>query len=72
MSLIRCSFCGRSQNDVRRLVAASTSETAICNGCVARAVEVLVSNNDEPADPVFIVTPEGAALVARMSGEMRA
>ena len=69
MCIVRCSFCGRSQNDVPRLVASSTSATAICAPCVIRCVEVLISGNDEPATPMFVTTPGGEALAARMVGE---
>ncbi|MFV0420869.1 ClpX C4-type zinc finger protein [Oleidesulfovibrio sp.] len=39
-----CSFCGKSQKDVKRLVANSGDPlVAICDECVLLCVEILIS-----------------------------
>ncbi|HEX4767233.1 MAG TPA: ClpX C4-type zinc finger protein [Lichenihabitans sp.] len=70
MSLVRCAFCGRSQNDVARLVASNTSDAAICAPCVVRVVEVLITGADEPTEPAVSLTPEGQMLAARIAGRV--
>ncbi|MGH2558175.1 MAG: ClpX C4-type zinc finger protein [Thermomicrobiales bacterium] len=37
----RCSFCNKSQAEVRRLVFAQPSGVAICNECAAMVMEIL-------------------------------
>ncbi len=71
MSLVRCSFCGRSQNDVARLVASNTSDAAICAPCVVRSVEVLITGSDEPDERAVTMTPEGQMLAAKIAGQGR-
>ncbi len=70
MSLVRCSFCGRSQNDVARLVASNTSDAAICAPCVVRCVEVLITGADEPGESAIVMTPEGQMLAAKIVGQV--
>jgi hypothetical protein len=38
---LRCSFCGKSQREVKGLVAAGDSGPFICNECVGVCIEVL-------------------------------
>lgn len=72
MALVRCSFCGRSQNDVSRLVASSTSETAICTTCTLSVIEVFATNGDPDGEnPKFEVTPLGIEVAERIVGEAR-
>ena len=72
MALCRCSFCGRSQNDVPRLVASSTSTTAICSPCTLRVVEMFATDGDpEGEEPSFELTPIGREVAVRISGVAR-
>jgi hypothetical protein len=41
--LLRCSFCNKDQNDVRKLIAGKS--VCICDECVAVCVEII---NDDP------------------------
>jgi ATP-dependent Clp protease ATP-binding subunit ClpX len=45
--LLRCSFCGKSQNEVKKLIAGPT--VYICNECVDICNEIMA--NDVPAEP---------------------
>lgn len=72
MAICRCSFCGKSQNDVPRLVASSTSFTAICSPCTMLVIEMFVTNGDPDAeDPQFELTPLGIEVAERITGEAR-
>lgn len=72
MAICRCSFCGRSQNDVPRLVASSTSATAICSPCTLRVIEVFATDGDpEGEEPKFDLTPIGREVAERISGVTR-
>jgi hypothetical protein len=37
---LRCSFCGKAEEEVGRLVAAGTTDIAICEECVRLCVEI--------------------------------
>ena len=72
MAIVRCSFCGLSQNNVPRLVASSTSFTAICTSCTLAVIEMFVTNGDPKAeDPQFELTPLGIQVAERIIGEAR-
>ncbi len=45
---IRCSFCGKAQADVARLVCGPTASVAICNECVALAGEIMTEGQGVP------------------------
>ncbi len=49
--IVRCSFCGRSQNDVPRLVASTTTCTAICTECTMRVMEVFANDGEDSDRP---------------------
>ena len=70
MAICRCSFCGRSQNDVSRLVASETSATAICVDCTLSVLDVFAAD-DEVAEPSFTITPLGREVAERIGGEAR-
>ncbi len=70
MALVRCSFCGRSQNDVPRLVITEASTAAICSPCTLAALDVLTAD-EGGCEPSFDVTPLGREVAARISGEAR-
>src|SRR3954471_17432889 len=43
---LRCSFCGKSQNEVKKLIAGPT--VFICNECVDICNEIIVDDELEP------------------------
>ena len=58
---LRCSFCGKAQSEIERLIAGPGSY--ICNECVAICNEILES---KPLDPA-----RGAARAQRLLGSAR-
>jgi ATP-dependent Clp protease ATP-binding subunit ClpX len=44
----RCSFCGKTESAVARMVAGPTTDVAICNECVALVTEILREESGEP------------------------
>ena len=48
MKSLRCSFCGKHQDDVKKLVAGA--KAFICNECVAIADRIMKETPDEPGD----------------------
>lgn len=48
--MLRCSFCGRSQDECRRLITGSGG-AAICDRCILACVEILMDVNDAEHDP---------------------
>lgn len=55
---IRCSFCGKSQDDVKRLIAGS--DVFICNECVELSVRILKEEAQEEreSEMVDVKTPQ--------------
>ena len=51
---LRCSFCGKDQDDVKKLVAGA--KALICNECVAIADRIMKQAPDDPGE-----TPKPAA-----------
>lgn len=51
-STVRCSFCGKSQDDVKRLIAGS--EVFICNECVELSVRILNEETQEALESEMI------------------
>jgi hypothetical protein len=47
--LYRCSFCGKSQEEVKRLIAGPG--LFICDECVQLCVEIIAHEPEEPATP---------------------
>lgn len=45
--LVHCSFCGRSRDDVRKLVANPLNEAYICNNCVDLCVQITAPKPQE-------------------------
>ena len=43
--ILRCSFCNKSQNEVRELIAGPT--VFICNECVAVCMEIIAATEEE-------------------------
>ncbi|GBQ79571.1 hypothetical protein AA13595_0064 [Gluconacetobacter johannae DSM 13595] len=44
---LRCSFCGKSQNEVKKLIAAPNA--FICDECVAVCIDVITTDKIEKA-----------------------
>jgi hypothetical protein len=44
---LRCSFCGKGHDDVRKLIASPTAN--ICDECVTLCAELIAAGLDEPA-----------------------
>ncbi|MBD5132090.1 MAG: ATP-dependent Clp protease ATP-binding subunit ClpX [Clostridiales bacterium] len=54
-----CSFCGKPESKVERLIAAPTDNVYICDGCVAICREQLSEQAHEPVtDKVALLPPE--------------
>lgn len=49
MQKLHCSFCGKDQDQVRKLVAGS--KAYICDECVAIADRIMKASPDDRADP---------------------
>jgi ATP-dependent Clp protease ATP-binding subunit ClpX len=65
---VRCSFCKKAREEVRRLFAALSPETYICDECVNICNEMLLEGEDfaAPATPVSLPSP--AELKAQLDG----
>jgi ATP-dependent Clp protease ATP-binding subunit ClpX len=48
--ILRCSFCGRSEEQVARLVAGA--QALICDQCIAKAARIMQQPTDEPVRPL--------------------
>ncbi|QEU10495.1 hypothetical protein FOB51_12520 [Paracoccus yeei] len=46
VATLYCSFCGKSQHDVRKLIAGQN--VCICNECIAVCVDICI--NDKPSN----------------------
>ncbi|MBQ5951659.1 MAG: ATP-dependent Clp protease ATP-binding subunit ClpX [Lachnospiraceae bacterium] len=59
---IRCSFCGRTQDQVRRMIAGSEG-TYICDSCAIACAEIIEEENEAPgrapasAEEIHLVKP---------------
>jgi len=63
--LLHCSFCGKNQNEVQRLVAGPG--VYVCGGCIATCVQILTASAPDSGSQVFRVAsrrPDGAVLVS--------
>ena len=45
---VRCSFCGKDSNTVKRMIAGIRSEVHICNECVDLALERITETEPKP------------------------
>ena len=57
-AILRCSFCNKDQNDVRRLIAGPT--VFICDECVEVCNEIVAGKFDNPSasdDYIAIASP---------------
>jgi ATP-dependent Clp protease ATP-binding subunit ClpX len=50
MKTLRCSFCGKSEHEVARLVAGA--KALICDQCVLKAARIMQQHADEPVTPL--------------------
>ena len=47
--LLHCSFCGKSQKEIKKLIAGATDDVYICNLCVDICVEIIRDAQREAA-----------------------
>ena len=47
---LRCSFCGKPQSQVRKLIAGPTPAVAICNECVELCTHIVTEDIPEAPD----------------------
>lgn len=61
---LQCSFCGRSSNDVGRLIAGPSNDIFICDSCVAIAQEILNEDNfnSQSAKKLELLPPDKIKL----------
>jgi hypothetical protein len=67
--LFRCSFCGKPQTDVKKLIAGPG--VFICDECVGLCDKIIADSPDPTTDPAKIMTPENAPtdkLLALLAG----
>ena len=50
MKTLRCSFCGKGELEVKRLIAGN--DALICDECIAKAARVVQRNADERVAPL--------------------
>ena len=62
-AIFRCSFCGKSQKDVKKLIA-GPGEIFICDECVGLCAEIITDNPTE-------LKPSEAQLAAAWSAMLR-
>jgi hypothetical protein len=48
---LRCSFCGKPQSQVLKLIAGPTPAVAICNECVQLCGEIIAEESEETEGP---------------------
>ena len=53
---LRCSFCEKSQDDVRKLIAGPTAQ--ICDECVALCVDIITDDPRQAAEPANRTRPK--------------
>jgi hypothetical protein len=58
--VVHCSFCGKSQHDVRKVIAVdrTPTTTSICNECVELCLDICYESLDETQTPLFILLKE--------------
>jgi len=47
----RCSFCGKREDQVRKLIAGPTLNIMICDACVSLCTEIIAEEFSEPSRP---------------------
>lgn len=55
--LLHCSFCGKSQKEIKKLIAGSNEDVYICNMCVVICIEII--NDDVQREAAAAATEEG-------------
>ena len=58
--MLKCSFCGKSQNDVRKLIAGPT--VYICDECIDLCNDIIAEEGDEDKDLVSSPLPKPAEI----------
>ncbi|MBQ9887579.1 MAG: ATP-dependent Clp protease ATP-binding subunit ClpX [Lachnospiraceae bacterium] len=59
-SQCRCSFCGKAQGQVRKLIASSSRETYICDECIELCAELIAEEYEEikPSKGINLLKPK--------------
>lgn len=52
-----CSFCGRSNHEVKKMVGSPSGKCYICEHCVIGCAEIVRERNDETMQPLELPTP---------------
>src|SRR5262245_51535444 len=52
---LRCSFCGKSQSEVKKLIAGPS--VYICNGCIDICIEIIVDDSRQTGSPLGLALP---------------
>jgi len=63
---LHCSFCGKTQNEVRRLVAGT--DACICDDCVEVCNEIIAHDSRFSRGPLHAGIFSGKTLVERATG----
>jgi ATP-dependent Clp protease ATP-binding subunit ClpX len=50
MKTLRCSFCGKRESEVKRLIAGN--QALICDQCIAKAARVMQREGEERVTPL--------------------
>ena len=71
--LVKCSFCGKNEEQVNLIVKAKTEGLAICDECIVLCVYTLIKNDFNPYElidmPVIEIKEEG--FVVRVKDKSR-
>ena len=63
--MLRCSFCGKSQHEVRKLIAGPT--VYICNECVEVCLDIISEDRKEEARARRPVIPKPDEIKAQLT-----
>ena len=53
-----CSFCGKNQNEVKKLISSPDSLSYICDGCVEICKEIIIAQETKKAQKFVLPTPK--------------
>ncbi len=63
-TVLRCSFCGKSQDEVRKLIAGPT--VYICDECIELCNEIIAEESEERFVPGKLTVPKPAEIKAKL------
>lgn len=64
----RCTFCGKSENQVRKLVTGSGA--AICDECIELCVDIISEERDKDAQLNILQLPKPAQISAYLDNHV--